>query len=102
MTDANTLASKPATETTVKPDEVVYIDSCDLCDGCSEVPANCHGVSDCTYAKQRSFEHAVRPLMYWLNITGNAHPHMHAVIDSTSAELSEGLQCLKTLEYLRD
>ena len=47
-----------------------------------------------------SFQEAAKPLIRWLN--ENCHPHVHVVVDSTRAELSEGVASLVTEEFLRD
>lgn len=46
------------------------------------------------------FEKLARPLIKWL--CENQHPHTHIIIESTHAELSEGLCVCVTSEYVRD
>lgn len=48
----------------------------------------------------KAFEVAARPLIEWLNSL--PHPHVHAVVDCTSAELSEGVCTVRTMDYVRD
>ena len=52
--------------------------------------------------KRQEFIKTVKPLMEWLNIPGNAHPHCHVYVDSGRAELSEGVVAFVTEEYIRD
>ena len=52
--------------------------------------------------QRKEFESVVRPLIEWLNVPENAHPHVHVVVDCSSAELSEGVNCFRTDEYIRD
>lgn len=47
-----------------------------------------------------SFDDAVRPAIKW--ISENHHPHTKIIIDSTSAELFEGLKNYLTDEFLKD
>ena len=46
-----------------------------------------------------SFEAAARPLIEWL--AANMHPHAKVIIESTHAELVEGIHVLKTMDYIR-
>ncbi|MCK5132090.1 MAG: hypothetical protein KAR40_08070 [Candidatus Sabulitectum sp.] len=55
-----------------------------------------------TEEQRKEFEEVVRPLIEWLNVPENAHPHCHVVVDSTHAELSEGICCFSTEDYLKD
>ncbi len=50
--------------------------------------------------KQEEFEKLVRPLIKFLN--DNFHPHMTIIVDSTSAELIEGIISFNTKDYLKD
>ena len=47
-----------------------------------------------------TFEQAVKPLMKWL--CENAHPHTTAIVDGTLAQLVEGVESVKTEEFLVD
>lgn len=50
--------------------------------------------------KIKEFEDAARPLVKFLN--DNCHPHVHAIVDCGSAELSEGV-CRAVIEdYIKD
>lgn len=49
---------------------------------------------------QKEFEALVRPLIDFLNRKG--HPHMRIIIDTTSAQIVEGVRCFHTEDYLRD
>ena len=55
-----------------------------------------------TEKQRKEFEEVVKPLMKWLNVPENAHPHCHVYVDSGRAELSEGVNCFVTDEYIRD
>lgn len=55
-----------------------------------------------TTEQKEEFNSVVKPLIEWLNVPGNAHPHCHVVVDSMKAELSEGISCFVTDEYIRD
>lgn len=49
----------------------------------------------------KSFEHAARPLIEWLN--ENGHPHNTIIVTTTSAELLEGVKSTgEVLDYLKD
>ena len=50
--------------------------------------------------QREAFEAVTRPVIEWLN--KNCHPHVHVVIDQTSAELAEGVAAINTNDYLRD
>lgn len=50
--------------------------------------------------KRKEFEAVVEPVIKFLNDHG--HPHMTVIIDSTYAELVEGLLSHKTVEFIRD
>ncbi len=52
--------------------------------------------------QRKEFEEAVRPLIEWLNVPENAHPHCHVYVDSMRGELSEGVNSFVTDEYIRD
>jgi hypothetical protein len=47
-----------------------------------------------------TFEEAVKPLMKWL--CENTHPHTTAIVDGTLAQLVEGVENVKTDEFLID
>lgn len=47
-----------------------------------------------------TFEEAVKPLMKWL--CENTHPHTTAIVDGTLAQLVEGVENVKTNEFLVD
>lgn len=49
---------------------------------------------------QKEFEALTRPLIDFLNREG--HPHMSIIVDTTGAEMVEGVRCFKTEDYLRD
>ena len=55
-----------------------------------------------TEAQRKEFEAVARPLIEWLNVPSNAHPHCHVVVDCSRAELSEGVCAFVTEEYIRD
>lgn len=50
--------------------------------------------------QRKTFEQVARPLMKWVN--ENCHPYVTVVVDCTSAELSEGVCCVRTEDYIRD
>ena len=52
-----------------------------------------------TDEQRKTFEAASRPLIEWM--AQNIHPHAKALVDSTSAELVEGVNVFNTKEYLR-
>lgn len=43
---------------------------------------------------------AAKPLIKWMN--ENCHPHCKATVDQNTIELTEGLACQHTDEFLRD
>ena len=47
-----------------------------------------------------TFEEAVKPLMKWL--CENTHPHTTVIVDGTLAQLVEGVENVKTNEFLVD
>lgn len=49
---------------------------------------------------QEKFEQLSRQLIKWLN--DNCHPHTKIIIDSTSAELVEGITAHYTEDFLKD
>lgn len=49
---------------------------------------------------RQKFEELCRPLIKFINQHG--HPHMHVVVTSDSAELSEGLCAFYTDDYILD
>jgi hypothetical protein len=57
-------------------------------------------ISDCEPPKQETFEDAVKPLMKWL--CENRHPHTTAIVTGNLAELVEGLESVKTDEFIVD
>jgi len=50
--------------------------------------------------KRKEFEELSRPLIKWLN--DNMHPHATIIIDTTHAELVEGVCAFTTEDYLKD
>jgi len=50
--------------------------------------------------QKKKFDEIVRPLIKFLN--DNCHPHVLVVIDSSSAELFEGLHIYYTKEFHTD
>lgn len=52
-----------------------------------------------TNEQMRDFEMLVTPLIKWLN--DNCHPHVTVIVDSTNAELMEGVFNIRT-EVWRD
>ena len=48
----------------------------------------------------QTFEEAVKPLMKWL--CENKHPHTTAVVTGNVAELVEGVEVVKTDEFIVD
>ena len=50
--------------------------------------------------KGETFESVARPLMKWM--AENQHPHTTTIVRSDTAELVEGLKCIKTGEYIVD
>ncbi len=53
-----------------------------------------------TRAQRQEFEQLARPLIKFLN--DNGHPHMHIVITTSDAEISEGVTAFSTDEYIKD
>lgn len=51
-----------------------------------------------TVQQRQEFEAVTRPVIEWLN--ANCHPHVTVVIETTSAELSEGVCAFTTQEGL--
>jgi len=49
---------------------------------------------------RKKFEKLARPLIQFLNEHG--HPHMHAMITTDSAEVSEGICAFSTDDYILD
>ena len=49
--------------------------------------------------QREEFERLVRPLIEFIN--KNGYPHVVVVVDSTSAELSEGVCSVYTEDYLK-
>ena len=47
-----------------------------------------------------TFEEAVKPLMKWL--CENTHPHTTAIVTGNLAELVEGIESVKTNEFIID
>lgn len=52
------------------------------------------------HEQHAEFEALAKPLIQWLNDNGN--PHMHIVITPTTAEVSEGVCAVHTLEFVKD
>lgn len=50
--------------------------------------------------EEKTFEEIVRPVIEWL--AKNKNPHTSIVIDSIHAEMVEGVECVKTDEFLQD
>jgi len=48
----------------------------------------------------QTFEQAVKPLMKWLS--ENTHPHTTAIVTGNLAELVEGMESVKTDEFIVD
>jgi hypothetical protein len=46
------------------------------------------------------FEEAVRPLMKWL--AENKNPHTRVIVESSTAEVVEGVEVFNTDEYIVD
>jgi len=46
------------------------------------------------------FEKIARPVIQWLN--DNCHPHVIAIIDTSSAELLEGVCRIPVNDYIKD
>lgn len=50
--------------------------------------------------QKEELEEIVDPVIKWLN--DNCHPHTHLVIDSTRAELSEGVCAIQNEKHIKD
>jgi hypothetical protein len=53
-----------------------------------------------TKEQTKSFEEAIKPLMKWL--CENTNPHTTAIVTGNLAELVEGIEVVKTNEFLID
>ena len=53
-----------------------------------------------TEQQRESFEAVTRPVIEWLN--ANCHPHVTVIIETSRAELHEGVYAYPTTDYLRD
>lgn len=53
-----------------------------------------------TEKQQEEMLEAAKPLIRWLN--ENCHPHCTARVDQNTVELTEGVACLRTDEFLRN
>jgi hypothetical protein len=53
-----------------------------------------------TKMEKVTFEQAVKPLMKWLS--ENTHPHTTAIVTGNLAELVEGVESVKTDEFIVD
>ena len=51
-------------------------------------------------SQQDELEILSRPLIKWLN--DNCHPHVTIIIDTTRAELLEGVCAFHTNDYIKD
>lgn len=51
-------------------------------------------------SQQLTFEEVVKPVIRWL--AENKNPHTSVIIDSGSAEMFEGVECVNTGEFVRD
>lgn len=49
---------------------------------------------------KEEFERIAKEMIKYL--CENHHPHTHVIIDCTTAEISEGISCVNTEEYLKD
>lgn len=47
-----------------------------------------------------TFEESVKPLMKWL--CENSHPHTTVIVTGNTAELVEGIELIKTNEFIID
>jgi hypothetical protein len=52
-----------------------------------------------TQELQEAMLEAAKPLIQWLN--ENCHPHCRALVDVNGVELTEGIACRRTDEFLR-
>lgn len=48
----------------------------------------------------RELEEASKPLIKWMN--ENCHPHAKVIVETTGAELVEGIARIKNLEFVKD
>ena len=55
-----------------------------------------------TEEQRKEFEKIVKPVMEYLSNPEIFHPHIKIIIDSTSAELVEGLSSVHTDEFIKD
>jgi len=53
-----------------------------------------------TPEQREEYYKVVKPVMEWLN--NNCYPHVHVIIDCTSAELSEGIAAYNSMEFVKD
>lgn len=53
-----------------------------------------------TEEQRKEFEKVTRPVIAFLN--DNCYPHTHIVIDTSRAELSEGVCAFVTTDYIKD
>ena len=49
--------------------------------------------------KNRDFENLARDMIEYLN--NNHHPHTRIIIDTTTAEIVEGVKCVHTVEFIK-
>lgn len=68
---------------------------CGRCDGVVD-----EGNNELEYLMPKSFDEAVRPLMRWM--AENNHPHTWAIVDSTTAVLTEGVKSYNTDDFIVD
>lgn len=59
-----------------------------------------HAAMILTEEQREEFNQAAKPLLKWLN--DNCNPHVTVVVTPISAELSEGVHSLSTMEFVRD
>ena len=62
--------------------------------------SDCDSITRLSKEKRAEFEVLARPIIKFMN--DNLHPHCHAVIDSTTAQVSEGLCSFVTEDYIKD
>lgn len=67
-----------------------------------EIECSIHGVPAMTLTQQQvsDFSDACKPLMKWLNTLGN--PHVKAIVDCDSAEVSELSARIVNSEFILD
>ena len=53
-----------------------------------------------TKEQVKEFEEAAKPLIKFLS--ENFHPHVQAIVDSTTAEILESVSIVKETKFLRD